>query len=265
MFLFRLSLLWAHLSTTLVSSKPSPNEFDDPNKPPLYWRTCDFLSHYGYPCETYTVKTSDNYLLTMHRIPHGKNNSHITKPRPVVYLQHGIMDSSVSWVINPPHVSLGFLLADRGYDVWMGNNRGNTYSDKHTRFTNRDKEYWQFSFHELGEYDLPAQVGFVVEKTGAKQVNYIGHSQGTTQAFVGFSRNKELASKIKVFVALAPVVHLGHAKGLLRLLSNANVVVKWIMDKIGVMDFAPSNWMMKYLAGKVRFLCERMEIYGEIY
>jgi pimeloyl-ACP methyl ester carboxylesterase len=246
-------LLLVFLGATLVVSAPVvTKESNNLNKPPIYWRTCDFLNHYGYPCETYTVQTKDNYLLTMHRIPHGKNSKHTTsKPKPVVYLQHGIMDSSVSWVINEPNVSLGYMLADRGYDVWMGNNRGNTYSDKHTTLTKKDKQFWEFSFHELGEYDLPALIGFVVEKTGAKEVNYIGHSQGTTQAFAAFSRNQELASKIKVFVALAPVVHLGHAKGLLRFLSNENLIVKWIMDLLGVRDFAPNNWVMKYLASKV--------------
>ena len=246
MFLLSFCLL---LSAKLVASAEEPSRLD---KPPLYWRTCDFLNHNGYPCETYTVQTADNYLLTMHRIPHGKNSTHDkATQRPVVYLQHGIMDSTVSWVINEPNVSLGYLLADRGYDVWMGNNRGNTYSDKHTTLTKKDNQFWEYSFHELGEYDLPALIEFVVKTTGVKEVSYVGHSQGVTQAVVAFSRNQELASKIKVFVALAPVVHLGHAKGLLRFLSNENLIVKWIMDLLGVRDFLPNNFLMKYLGSKV--------------
>jgi len=221
------------------------------DKPPLYWRTCDFLLHEGYPCETYEVQTVDNYILTMHRIPHGKNNSHVPGPRPVAYLQHGIMDSSATWVINHPNISLGFMLADRGYDVWMGNNRGNTYSDKHVTLTTKEEKFWEFSFHELGEYDLPALIWFVLEKTGVEQISYIGHSQGTSQAFVAFSRNQELAARIKVFVALAPVVHLGHAKGLLRFLSNSHVITQWIMHLLGTKDFLPNNWLIKYLASKV--------------
>ena len=42
----------------------------------------------GYPVETYQVVTKDCYILTMHRIPHGKNYSQFkAKKRPVIFLQ----------------------------------------------------------------------------------------------------------------------------------------------------------------------------------
>lgn len=54
-----------------------------------------------------------------------------------------------------PDKGLGYLLADRGYDVWMGNARGNTYSRHHVKY-NPDidkKEFWNFRLaHNL---DVP--------------------------------------------------------------------------------------------------------------
>ena len=63
----------------------------------------------GYPIETHTVITEDCYILEMHRIPYGKNSRHVQgeKPRPAVYLQHGLLCSSADWVMGAPDKSLG--------------------------------------------------------------------------------------------------------------------------------------------------------------
>ena len=57
-------------------------------------------------------------------------------------------------------------------------------------------------------YDLPAMVDYVLKVTGMASLGYIGHSQGTMMGFAEFSVNKELASKVDIFIALAPVATL---------------------------------------------------------
>lgn len=38
------------------------------------------------------------------------------------------------------------------------------------------QDYWDFTFSEMGKYDLRANLNFVYQQTGQK-VHYIGHSQ----------------------------------------------------------------------------------------
>jgi lysosomal acid lipase/cholesteryl ester hydrolase len=72
------------------------------------------------------------------------------------------MDSAAGMCCNGP-TSLAFVLADAGFDVWMNNNRGTTYSRKHSSLDpDTDKEYWDYSFQEMGRYDQPAVWSFIL-------------------------------------------------------------------------------------------------------
>ena len=56
-------------------------------------------------------------------------------------------------------------------------------------------------------------VDYVLEVTNQSELFYVGHSQGTVMGFAGFSSLPDLASKIKLFVALAPVTTVHYIKG----------------------------------------------------
>lgn len=99
----------------------------------------------GYSVEEHDVITKDGYVLGVKRIPRGIKVEDDNKVRPPIYLHHGLISSGCDWVMNGPNQSLGFLLADAGYDVWIGNARGNTYSKKHTKYTSANPKFWQFS------------------------------------------------------------------------------------------------------------------------
>lgn len=49
----------------------------------------------------------------------------------VVFMQHGVFDSADCWISNTKDKSPAFILSNEGYDVWLGNSRGNKYSNGH--------------------------------------------------------------------------------------------------------------------------------------
>lgn len=101
-----------------------------------------------------------------------------------MFLQHGIVDSADCWIMHKPELAPAFQLVRKGYDVWLGNERGTTHSMGHkTLNPDKDATYWKFSWTEMGDYDLPAQIDFVRKTTGKAKVSYVAHSQGTTQFF----------------------------------------------------------------------------------
>ena len=73
-----------------------------------------------------------------------------------------------------------------------------------------------FSWQEMAEYDLPAMLNYALNISGQSQLFYVGHSQGTLIGFTGFSSNPELASKVKMFFALAPVFTVGYVSEIIR-------------------------------------------------
>lgn len=71
----------------------------------LYRSQAELVMPEGYPLEEYEVVTADGYILTVFRIPYGKNST--STPRRPILLQHGIFATSASWVISEPHKGLG--------------------------------------------------------------------------------------------------------------------------------------------------------------
>jgi len=203
---------------SLVSSYPNSGQFTRLDQrlgmePEVYMNATQLITSKGYPCENHYVVTDDGYILNVLRIAHGRSGPppSPTPDRPVILLQHGLLSDATAWISNPVNESLAFILADAGADVWLGNNRGNDYSLNHTHLTPADMEFWDFSFDEMARFDLPAMVYHALNVSGAKQMYYAGHSQGTTQAFVKFSEDQEFGKLIKQFFALAPVAKVGEA------------------------------------------------------
>lgn len=172
--------------------------------PKVYPKTYDKIRADGFPVEIHHATTPDGYVLELHRIASSPRNQ--STDRPVVYMNHGLKTSSSDYVLADREQALAYLAADAGYDVWLGNNRGNTYSRKNMHIQPTEKRFWNFSWHEIATIDLPTMIDYILETTNKTKVNYVGVSQGTTVYAAFLSEKPEYNSKIASGHLLAPNV-----------------------------------------------------------
>lgn len=134
------------------------------------------------------------------------------------------MNSEVWVCLLDKEQCLPFVLAEKGYDVWvispiliphriandnvaqLGNNRGNKYSKKSIHHPSNSAKFWDFSIDDFAFHDIPDSINYILDTTGQSSLSYIGFSQGTAQAFATLSIHPKLNDKIDVFIALAPAM-----------------------------------------------------------
>ncbi|KAL4249259.1 AB hydrolase superfamily protein [Abortiporus biennis] len=171
-------------------------------------KLCDI---FGYSFEEHVVLTKDGYLLGLHRICNRRgetvNSAGRSTGKPVVYLHHGLLMNSEVWVcLTEAQRSIPFVLVELGYDVWMGNNRGNKYSKKSIFHDPNSSKFWDYSIDNFAWNDIPDSIEYILDLTGEESVSYIGFSQGSAQAFAALSIHPQLNQRVNVFIALAPAM-----------------------------------------------------------
>ena len=133
--------------------------------------------NYGYGWEPHKVDSEDGWRLTMLRITSVKDVP-IQSDKPPVFMIHGAFDSGFNWtrgaMIAP---GLPGLLAEQGYDVWIGNDRGTPYSNYNIKDGSWSlKERWNFDWSDMGRYDIKAFTAKIIEVTGKPKVSLMGYS-----------------------------------------------------------------------------------------
>ncbi|XP_049818494.1 lipase 1-like [Aethina tumida] len=176
-------------------------------------KSTEIIEKAGYKAEEHVVTTEDGYILTHHRIPSRKNLSVVNK-HPILLIPGTSATSECFLLIG--NISLGFVLVDQGYDVWLLNLRGSFYGMNHTSLDpEEDKSFWDFSFHEYGFYDVAATIDYILNVTQVDKITTLGHSQGSTITFVTLASRPEYNKKIKLNVSFAPSCYLGGVKVIL--------------------------------------------------
>ncbi|KAJ7946109.1 Lipase [Quillaja saponaria] len=162
----------------------------------------------GYTCSEYTVQTSDGYLLALQRVSSLRPGYLREQRGHPVLLQHGLFMAGDGWFLNSPEQSLGFILADHGFDVWVGNVRGTRWSHGHTSLSEEDREFWDWSWQELALHDLAGIIQYINSMTNSK-LFVVGHSQGTIMSFAAFTQ-PEIVEMVEAAALLSPISYLDH-------------------------------------------------------
>lgn len=230
----------------------------------------------GYTCEEHKVTTEDGYILSLQRIPAGRSGKKADKPP--VLIQHGIFCDARIWLFNSPEESLGFILVDSGFEVWLVNGRGTKYSTMHTSLSPDDMAYWDWSSDELAIYDLPASIQYVYNHTG-KKIHFAGHSQGTLMAFVALSQGK-LLNMLRSAALLSPIAYMNpnpskeislvvglfltnevYWSGLYQFIPNMDVATKFVNDICNTLNLDLTNLLALFTGPNCCLNSSRLDVY----
>ncbi|KAI1261632.1 Alpha/Beta hydrolase protein [Xylariaceae sp. FL1019] len=198
----------------------------------------EICATFGYTAEEHVVPTKDGYLLGIHRLAWRKgeedlkvNDGPASVKKRVAYLHHGLLMNSEVWVcLTDAQRCLPFVLVEAGFDVWLGNNRGNKYSKKSINCSPNSTKFWNFSIDEFAFHDIPDSIQYIIDTTKQPSLSYIGFSQGTAQAFASLSIHPKLNKQVNVFIALAPAMSVpGLKNGIVDALIKASPSVLFLL------------------------------------
>ena len=176
----------------------------------------------GYEWYVYSVNTQDddgndewelNYFMIRASADRrddersGRDDDYVDLNGVNLLMMHGMGQDAQTWLtgyfVGKP---LPLKLADSGYTVLMGNNRGTKFSRNLQVSDAASEEYWDFDFTDYALKDLPALVHSISEDFGS--VTYVGYDMGNMQLFYGLTQLEDFFFSYHVsrLVALAPSV-----------------------------------------------------------
>ncbi|XP_049833848.1 lipase member M-like [Schistocerca gregaria] len=208
----------AILRTALPVAAPAINLASGstpPIDPQLLMTTDDICRSNGYRCEVHPVSTEDGYELTMHRILPS------APFRAAILVMSGLIGCSDNFFAFGKNNSLPFMLADAGYDVFLGNQRGCAYSRGHKKWTRRDPQYWRYTLDDVALFDMPALVSLAQRLSGERRLFYVGYSAGTHSLYAFLQLRPDLRPSLRAAFLLGPaVLFTRHHNPLIRALAS---------------------------------------------
>uniref|UniRef100_T1ITJ7 Partial AB-hydrolase lipase domain-containing protein n=1 Tax=Strigamia maritima TaxID=126957 RepID=T1ITJ7_STRMM len=100
----------------------------------------------GYPVEVHKISTDDDYILDVQRIPYGLTNNSRDDALPILIL-HGLLMSSTPYTyFSNKNCFSAYTLANKGYDVWLGNFRSSFQYSDHIKYSQSQTKFWDFGY-----------------------------------------------------------------------------------------------------------------------
>ena len=178
---------------------------------------------------------------------------------PPVFFQHGGMMSADSWLGNQIDASSPFFaLVDDGHHVYLGNNRGNEYSQSHTSISWPSAEFYDYDYSGYF-YDVAAQTSAMMDNYPGTELGiYVGFSMGTLQwlgassmGALGVSPYNSIAQNIQHAILLAPCTIIEN-QGAVGELTNLGIYSipsdNWEVDQATICDTLGAESANCYLA-----------------
>ncbi|XP_022664659.1 lipase 1-like isoform X1 [Varroa destructor] len=172
----------------------------------------------GFGLEVHNLSVGNGWTVSVHRIisrpsvtvaaasgqENGLTHLHKESKTPVL-IPSFLLGSSGFWLTAARNTSLAYILQDGGFDVWLGNYRGNSLYAHHeqTDFSKDAESPWAFTVNDHALYDTPAQIDYILSVTNQPKLHLVGMSQGSISSIQMFSLRPSYNDKVISFASLA--------------------------------------------------------------
>lgn len=213
--------------------------------------TQEIIVQAGYDYETHYVESTDGYITQIVRLINPLADQSRLKQPPVAMF-HGVLADTSTWIasssvqhhpekwprdidvdgpITSWNRSLGFVLANNGYDVWLVGTRGcNRANQGHRTIRKRwslfdegvnlmdfwqNIKYWSnFTLDDIGEKEVPRQLDRIMHLTGSPKVSVMAYSASTLTTLAALSSHPNYAERIHNYVLMDPILSERNANNL---------------------------------------------------
>ena len=139
--------------------------------------------------------------------------------------------------------------------------RGTQFSRSHLDYdSGLNSHYWDFSFDQLAEFDLPANINFVKKRDGVDKVYFLGHSQGTLIFFLAYMNDPEFMEKnVAKYVSLGTVPNVNNAPHfILKLVDKSKILNLIPVKNLFTFPKELGQVLVPFCTSKAKILCNKI-------